>query len=411
MSMFPALFVLLAAAGGETQPADDQPLVAPPRAPQISSPDSTTPAPPRPVLQLKGFRVDLPTLPSPLIPQPAVPSLRPWKPIPRYSGFQLQRVYVDPAGKPAEQPKANCPLCPAVKGECPAACPVLPNVDVTVKPAQSSDAGGLQAKVVRLKNIPAKAAAMKLAGLLKQQKIQTAGDGPVGKTRLVCVPDAASNSLCLVASPKRMRLVRALLAEIDRAPAQYQIEMTITELRPDGAKRVVCRPKMITTLGRPATLLTSGTDQTMRVEVQVSDRKKRLSPSLTISPSPYRQAQPARSGQKGGAILPAAASRPAVDEPCDPFAEPKSKPSIVCVYTVADLIGKNGKDGEAEELETLASLIRMTVTPTEWSETGGSAVARVFEAKRCLVVRQSPAGHAAIATLLEQLRNVQSGGK
>jgi hypothetical protein len=75
----------------------------------------------------------------------------------------------------------------------------------------------------------------------------------------------------------------------------------------------------------------------------------------------------------------------------------------VKVYDVSDLVTKNPTTGRPD-FEPILKQLRTNVTPKSWDTSDGEATARGFDSTVSLVIRQTNAGHDAVADYLSALR-------
>lgn len=442
MSLLPAIALLIAAAGNGQPAKAEEPRPAPDAAAAR--------------IRLKTFHSDLPALVAeplhrqrhPVPAPPAAGVLRiPHLPVisePRAPFDQTShapqpaviRPWVKSGPIPVPRPLCSKPA-PHVDFvvDCPAPSP--PSTACASHPHRHSSSPVLKAQTIHLKHVSVARALQRLAAELHAHKIQTAGRGPLGKVRLIVVPEPAGNSLLLVASPQQLQDVHRILAEIDKRPPMYQFEIKVTELRADGTSRVIAEPNIITLRDRPARMLTSiGPRTVLQVEMQIGKpAPKPARPGVAVirsAPAPFvppmhcpiptvtrtlHQSAPAARDlhHRHEIILRTSAVRtneieaaPAPSHgPEENFSE-SSEPTRLDVraYAVPKLLGK---DATAKEAEAFAALIRMAAPRESWSQAGGPGTIGVYAKKQCVVVRQTPASHEQIAKLLEQLRAICKG--
>jgi hypothetical protein len=75
----------------------------------------------------------------------------------------------------------------------------------------------------------------------------------------------------------------------------------------------------------------------------------------------------------------------------------------VRVYDVSDLVTKDATTGRPD-FSPLVTRLRAGVLPKSWDTPGGEATIRGFDSTVSLVIRQTAAGHEAIAKSLDELR-------
>ncbi len=124
---------------------------------------------------------------------------------------------------------------------------------------------------------------------------------------------------------------------------------------------------------------------------------KMVAPGVSVAPGPIVP----------GPVVPPQQPEPELALPTDDWK--------LLVYGVSDLlIASDSKAaGESEavaDFEPLIRQIRASVVPETWSDDGsGGGTIRGFQSTRSLVVRQSSAGHAALADFLARMRRQQPG--
>jgi hypothetical protein len=79
---------------------------------------------------------------------------------------------------------------------------------------------------------------------------------------------------------------------------------------------------------------------------------------------------------------------------------------IVRTYDVADLVAANAKDATIT-LTAVMKILRQSIDPTSWKETGGPATMDYYPFGNALVVRQTPGTHQQVAKTLDVLRRLQ----
>ena len=123
---------------------------------------------------------------------------------------------------------------------------------------------------------------------------------------------------------------------------------------------------------------------------------------VLIGATPLRPA-PAKTLVVAGPILvppstlPPASGAKAVEVPANPNV------LSVRVYAVQDLITIDAAT-QRPQFKSLMERVQKSVTPEAWDAQGGMATIRGFDSTMSLVVRQTPAGHEAVAKFLADLR-------
>ncbi|HUQ68903.1 MAG TPA: hypothetical protein VM165_05230 [Planctomycetaceae bacterium] len=74
----------------------------------------------------------------------------------------------------------------------------------------------------------------------------------------------------------------------------------------------------------------------------------------------------------------------------------------VRVYDVSDLVTKDAASGKPD-FQPILTRLQAGVLPKSWDASGGMATVRGFDSTISLVIRQTPAGHDAIAKFLDEL--------
>lgn len=179
-------------------------------------------------------------------------------------------------------------------------------------------------------------------------------------------------------------------------PKVYVVYVTVVEVDSDGNETVLFTPKVQTT-GNPAGVTVDHADgRSFEFNCQLAAA---VSPSLEAPPTAITTLPVSKESQPVSAaeILPQS-KNPGLLKPAAPARKPDEH--FVRTYDVSDLLESTDKL-TAAEFEPLMQTLKAVALPESWA---GKATIRPFASTKSLVIKQTEAGHKAVAAALEELR-------
>ena len=81
------------------------------------------------------------------------------------------------------------------------------------------------------------------------------------------IPEAASNSLIIIAKSFYIDKISEMIRKLDKAPKQVVIQVIIQEIDADGKVTVLSRPQVMTIDGNQAAIEVGSTERRLRIEL------------------------------------------------------------------------------------------------------------------------------------------------